>query len=362
MFTAKMNGKTLVLKRSLTFPAAGALTKTTIEDELKIPCDFDTVDPKSDVGKAISTAFPKVLVNDLNASRKKYDDGSIALWSKVGVAAANGNIDAVKLKKAAAEAEKKIAERWNTYYKKVAQPAAQKIFQNVAESQAKKAKESIPKAKLQFSAPALKTERVGILSSLLGALTLGVSTGGLGWLVTGLGALGPLSSGASSMWKLGKKRSSDLQDCLNQIDDGLDTALATIKDLGPSLEVLTRRRDDFAAQIIVAKSELAKAEKELAALEIRAKTEKAVKEGKYLGQLRKIVENKGYELEALRKTVLLQDDLLKKVRAAHLAVEAAGKEVTARRKGVAQVAQRFEGVRKDIETAMSAAGKFIKTL
>lgn len=359
MFKVTLQGKTATVVRTLTLPKTGPLQDLEISSSYQLKIDLAGLDPKSAVAKEILKSFPKVLENDLNATRKRHDDPCVKVWTDAAALVAKGKASEAEIEKQAAKAQSDIVKLWNAFNEKSAKPRAESIMESLANAAAKKAKEKAQVPVLKLSADELKESRVGILTAILAAATVSVAGGPLTWLLGAIAGMTALTKGYKNAWDIAKSQSADAQDNLNRIDSGLDSALSTLKKLEPSLSRLRTAQNETAASMIAAKAELTKMEKELATLEARAKTEKAVQEGKYLGALRTATQAQATKIEALRKALSEGDALAKSVTDAIAAVEAAGGQVTAKRGRWDQIMAGYAKVSKDSDTFIGTVAKVL---
>lgn len=361
MIKTRMQGTKATVTRTLTLPKTGVLKEKQLEDEYVIDTGLTSKDAKTDVGKAILKNLPKVLDNGMNAVRAKYDNRNIKIWTDVGAALGKPGLaekDAHKLMKAA---ETKIAANWNEYSKKI-EGDVKSLVTTLAASEERKSGQSVGALKVKFSSKDLKSERVGILEAILGALTFGAVASTFGWIGAGLSAVLILAKGYNNAWKIAQKQSTEIQTNLNQIDDGLSEAQAALKKIGPYVKLLNNAQKKSAAQIITARGELEKMQAELNALEKRAKTESAVREGGYLKQLREGTQLQFFKLEALKKTLDAQADLDRSVKAAQDAVKIAADQTSARRSGWNGAMAEYNKVSKDSTSLLGAIAKLAKKL
>ncbi len=360
MFDVSMSGSKAKVIRTLTLPKTGPLPQLTLSDAYTIQLDLGGIDPKSPVAKEILTAFPKTYTYELNSVRKRYDDPCIKLWADAAKLVASKSDDPTAVEKAATKTQEKIVVIWNEFNAKRAKPLAESTFRSIANNAAKKAKEKAINPKLTFSSEGLKENRVGILSAVLGALTVGAVTGGVSWVLAGLAGFGALAKGYRNAWEISQKQSADVQTSLNQIDDGLESALSTLAKLQPSLSRLQTAQSEAAASIVVAKDELNRMIKEISTLEQRAKQEQAVREGKHLSSLREAAQKQEAKVRLLHSSMQSRDQLGKAVKDAHTAVAAAGDMVTAERKGWDKLMAGYSKVSKDGDTFLSGLAAVLK--
>jgi hypothetical protein len=359
MFKVTMSGKTATVERLLTLPKTGPLPDLEISGSYHLKIDLAGLDPKSKVAIDILRFFPKVLENDLNATRKRHDDPCIKLWVDAGTLIAKGKVTEDQVATAGTKVQAEIVKLWNTFNTKSAKPRAESIMKSLAESTAKKAKVSAKVPTLKLSAEQLKESRVGILAAMLAAATVTIGGGPLTWLLGAIGGVTALTKGYKNAWDISKQRSADAQDNINRIDEGLDAALATLKKLEPSFERLEKAQTEIAASMVVAKAELSKMEKDLKTLEARAKTEKAVKEGAYLAKLRSETQNQAAKIDVLRKALSDQDGLAQSFEVALKAVETAASKVTAKRGGWDKIMAGYSKVSKDSDTFINTVVKVL---
>lgn len=359
MFDVKIKGNKASVTRSLTLPKAGPLDALPLSSTFEIALDLGGLDPKSKTHKEICETFGKVYANELNATRKKYDDAFVAIWVDAAKKAKAG-ADAKALQKIGQDAQNKIVQGWNDFNKKRGAYLADTLLKSVADNVTKKAKMEAAKPKTKFSSNDLKDNRVGILTAILGAVTMGVATSGLGWLAMGIGSVATLAKGYRHAWEIGQKQATDTQTNLNQIGLGLKDASTALTKLGPSLTRLDLSRKQFESQMASAAVEMKSMRKELAALEVRAKKDKAVREGKHLEALRTACDTQMAKIASLQKAVGQISDLRSAIDKADAATKAAESLVQVKVKGWDKFMSSYTSVSKDGQSLASAAGKVVK--
>ena len=360
MFNVSLSGTKAKVTRRLTLPATGPLAALDLEDSYEIKLDLGGLDPKRPAAKDVLKAYPKVLQNELNATRKKYDDACIKIWTTAAKEAAKPGMTEPKIKALGKKAEDAIIARWNDFNTKRANYVATSTLESLCDGASKKFDETAKKPKVAFSSEGLKSNRVGILAAILGAITIGAVSGGVGWLIAGIAGVKALTSGYRNAWEIGKKQSSDVQDCFNEVADGLAEAEATLKRLEPALSRLKSAKQAKATSMVSAHGALKKMEADMAKLESRAKTEKAVAEGGYITTLRTQISAQKKRLETLQKAVAADDQLQQAVKTASTAATAAAKQAKARRTGWDKIMAGYLKASKDGDTMLSTVSTLAK--
>ncbi len=361
MFTLNTRGKVCTVTRTLKLPKSGPLPEQTLQSDLEVTLNLGGVDPKSKVGKEVIKVFENVFRYELDRFGKKQDLEFIKDWEKIGKSGP-GLKDAKALESVAKAYEAKVLKAWNDFNGKVAKRYADTSFKSACEAAEKKFREKLDKPTLAFSSEELKPARVGLLSGILGAITLGSATGGLGWIGAAVSGVAALIKGYDGAWNIARKRAGDVGENLVQIDETLTKVHKAMQALDPRMKKIAAGQSALEAELITATTKMAETRKSLEALEARAKKEDAVKEGKVLAEARQRCADQEKRIEALRKQLTALQKLQKSVEAAQSAVAEADTISTAERKGWDGFMTEVSKVASDSTTALGAIATLLKKL
>lgn len=361
MFELATAARKCTVTRSLSLPKAGPLPAQSIESTFEVTYDLAGADPKSGPGKEVLEMFHNTYLTELRLRGTRQDKEFEARWQALGKELAGAKSrDAAE--KAAAAFEKDVLADWNDFAQKDGKRHAESLFAYAVKEVAKKHGDALAKARVAFKADELKPARVGILSSILSALTLGAASGGLGWAAFAIGGMVALLKGYQGAWEIARARATDVQANLNQIDDTLGKVAKAMEALEGRTKAMQQGRNVLEAELMKGAAELAKMQKVLADLEARAKKDAAVRDGRYLAEVRAQVEDGGAGLADLRKRIGDLDRLDAAIRAARTAVVQASDLSTAERRGWDATMVRFAKVSSDTTTALGAVATLLKAI
>ena len=361
MFDLKMSGSKCVVTRKLELPASGPLPATMLESDFTVTLKLGKVKPNSDLGKSAIKTFQNVYRYELDRFGKKQDNEFIADWKKIGAALPKLN-DKSKVEGVAKTFQDKVLKNWNTFAGKEGKRYAESSFKAACDDAEKKTREKLEKPSLDYSSEELKSSRVNILTAILGAMTVGTATGGLGWIAAATGGVGALIKGYQGAWDVARKHSGDMQENLAQIDDVLSSANKALDGLKPRIAKLVDSQNAIEAQLLSASNELAKLKTDLDKLENRAKSEQAVAEGKVLADARDHVTSREAQIKNLSKQLASMRKLQQALEAAQAAVAEADKLSTAERNGWDAFMASFSKISSDTNTALKAVVSLLKKL
>lgn len=361
MFTLNTRGKVCTVNRALTLPKSGPLPEQTLHSDFTVTLNLGGVDPNSKVSKEVIKVFENVFRFELDRFGKKQDLDFVRDWEKIGKAGP-GLKDAKALESVAKAYEAKVLKAWNDFNGKVAKRYADTSFRSACDAAEKKFRETLDKPTLAYSAEDLKPARVGILSAILGAITLGPGTGGLGWIAAALGGVSALIKGYEGAWSIARKRAGDVAENLAQIDETLAKVHKAMQALDPRIRKIVAGQSALEAELITATARMADTRKALEALEARAKREQAVREGKVIVAARQRCGDQEKRIEALRKQLLALQNLQKSVEAAQVAVAEADALSTAERRGWDGFMAQVSTVAGDSTKALGAVATLLKKL
>ncbi|MGC1497919.1 MAG: hypothetical protein WA790_19095 [Sulfitobacter sp.] len=360
MIKTKVSGTTAIVTRTLELPKSGALGKRLISQEYKIETGLTSKDIKNEVGAAVLKKLPSVIDAAMNSLRAKYDNRNVTIWVDTGKTLLAGGFTKKDAEKVAKDAESKIASNWNEYSKKIAHEVKSSVEELTAREE-EIAGQNVEKLKVKFSSEDLKPKRVAVLSFLLDT-SLFLTGGPPSWIAGGISLAKSSMKGYHAAWKIAEKQSTEIRSSLNQIADGLEEANTALKKTRPYLKQLEHAQKKSAAQIIAARVRLEKMTGDLEVLEKRAASENAVREGRYLKELRIDTQTQFFKLIALEKTLNLQEDLQKATRDAAAAVDFATDKVEARREGFGKIMQSYSKNSKDADALLTTLLKVAKKI
>lgn len=361
MFTLNTRGKDCTVTRALTLPKSGPLPEKKLESKLLVKLNLGEVDPKSKVGKEVIKVFENLFSSALDQFGKKQDLDFVKEWEKIGKSGPALK-DKKTLENVAKGYEAKVLKAWNEFNDKTARRQADTAFKYACKAAEKKFREPLDTPTLAYSSEELKPARVGILSAILGAITLGPATGGLSWIATALGGVATLVKGYDGAWNIARKRAGEVSENLVQIDETLAKVHKAMQALDPRIKKIVAGQSALEAALITATAKMADARKALEALEARAENEDAVKEGKVIVEARKSCADHEKRIEALRKQISALQKLQKSVEAAQAAVAEADALSSAERKGWDGFMAQVSKVAGDSTTMLGAMKTLLKKL
>ena len=268
--------------------------------------------------------------------------------------------DAKKIEAFATKFQNDVIASWNAFNAKDGKRYATAIMETVVKQVAKDQKTKLEAPKLSYNAEELKSNRVNILTAILGALTVGVATSGLGWVAVGLGAVVTLASGYFNAWQIAQKRAGDVQTNLAVVHRTLTSCESSLSKLDSEIDFLKQSGSAISSQLNKVTVEMTKAKGQLEKLEKRAKTEKQVKEGNYINSVRSRIENAQSSIESLRKDSADTTALIRSLETARDAVKKAKELSEIERKGWDGIMDRYVALETDSKTTLSALQKLLK--
>jgi hypothetical protein len=353
VFKVETSGETMKVTRTLELPKAGNLPSVTLRSSYTIKFNLAGVKPGSDVGKAVLSSFEKTYLAELKHAGAKQDSDFVKAWKDLGQSIA-GSTDKETAQKTAAAFEKKVIAAWNDFSDGTGRRTANASFASAVKEVHKARSADLAKARIDFSAEELKPARVNILTAILGALTLGVVAGPVGWVVAAVGGVALLLKGYQGAWEIAKRRAGDLSGTLSYVDDRLKEAKKAVDLAAGGLDRLGTLQRALEAELVVATNDLDKLRSEVSALAARATKEKAVREGGLLEKLRSDVDARSKALKALRADIGDITRAIAAVETAQKAVTQADKIVTSERKG-------WDGLMASVTKHSSDTGSMIST-
>lgn len=361
MFKIRIKGTRVAVSRSLELPRAGQLPSKVLSCTTQIKLTLGGIDLRSDTAREIIGMFENVYAYELDMRGKKQDAAFVKAWKDMA-SDLESAADARAVQKLARAFESEVLDKWNDFNVNEAKRYAQSSLQSAIREVGKKHKIAGARPKLDFSAEELKSDRLGILGALMGAVTFAASGGTLGWLAAGLGGLLTIAKGYRSAWSLGQKRISDAATNMARINTTLATCASALAKLDPELSKLATQEQQIQTQIADSTNQLRKLRAELAALEKRSKTEEPVREGKYLPALAAKVENTRTSLDQLRKSLGDLGQLRAAIADARKSVEAAQKRSEIERKGWDGLMDRYTRITTESDSVFSALEKLTKAV
>lgn len=361
MFSISTSGTTCTVTRTLELPKSGKLPAQTIESSFEAKLDLAGTDPKGPVGKEVIKLFQNVLMADLRIYATKAAKDAEDAWKTLGKA-----LEKVADKAAATDLvetlEQDVASEWNSFARTKGKTFVERSFDYAVKDVSKTHDAALAKARVGFGASELKPARLGILGSILAAITITPAGGVLGGMAFALAGMATLIKGYTGAWEIARARAADVQANLNQIDDALDRIDKAMTSLAPRVKAMTAARDAIEAELLASTRDLAKLRDTLADLEKRAKSEKAVREGKYLSDVQDRVAAMDAGIAGLRKQLGALDALTAAIRDAGASVAKARGLSTADRKGWDALMARFTKVSSDTQSGVSAVVSLIKAI
>lgn len=355
-FVLKMNGAKAEVSRDFALPKTGDFAGVTLKSDYQVVVDLGGIKAGTPLHKQVLTEFENVYRYELKQQVPKLERSLAETWKKGTDAAAKvkDQAQAEKLGKALVKA---ILDEWNAFPAGAGQRYADSSIASVLKAIKNDAAAKGAKPKMKVSDAALKDDRVGILTSILGGVALvaaGVPTGGLGWLAAGIGGLAAILKGSEKAMAVSAKRSGDIETNMDQMRKGLKAADDALAGLAPSLARMAASRTEFTAEMAEAARSLAEAQKALVQLEARAGKEAGAAEKKRLEGLREEVNLLFFKARAFEKSVSEIDKIERAVEAAGKATAAANALLARETKDWKDQKGQLQSLWKDKDTVLTS--------
>lgn len=304
-FKLTMKGTGATVKRTFTLPKIGDVAAVPLESNFHVDIDLGGIKKGTETYKKLLKQFEIAYRLDLNHSVKKLESSLLKSWTAGAKGAGKAKTEA-QANKIGTTLQKNLLETWNAFPGKSGKPYAEQVIDTVLKQMRGDFDTKGVKPKIKLGDEALKSDRVSILTSILGGSALlagGVPSGGLAWIAAGLGAVKVLLDGAEAYLSMSDKRSREGKKNIAQISQGLDDANSALSGLKPSLSQLAISREKFSAEMALAARALTKAREKLADLEKKAGNEAGPDEKKMLAKFRGEVDLLFFKARAFEESV-----------------------------------------------------------